>query len=85
MSALLPLAVSIAIYSALSLLNPVEVANQACLTDIAGVFNINWVDLLPAVTILVLSIFQVEVKLSMVIQCGDGNGDRSDLSALLST
>jgi Na+:H+ antiporter, NhaC family len=66
-SALIPLAVSIAIYAVLSLLNPVEVADQAFLTDMTKVFKINWVDLLPAVTILVLSIFQIEVKLSMLL------------------
>jgi Na+:H+ antiporter, NhaC family len=37
------------------------------LTDMTKVFKINWVDLLPAVTILVLSIFQIEVKLSMLL------------------
>jgi Na+:H+ antiporter, NhaC family len=66
-SALFPLAVSIAIYTALSLLNPVEIADQAFLTDMTRVFHISWVDLLPAVTILVLSIFQIEVKLSMLL------------------
>jgi Na+:H+ antiporter, NhaC family len=66
-TALLPIGVSVLIYCILSILNPVQISDQNVLSEISTVFNINWIDLLPAIAILGLSMMQVEVKLSMLI------------------
>lgn len=66
-TALMPLAISVLIYCVLSILNPVKIADQSFLVELTNVFNMSWVNLLPAIAILGLSILQIDVKLSMLI------------------
>jgi Na+:H+ antiporter, NhaC family len=69
-SAWLPLIISIFLYWLLSLFNPVQVANQTFLVSLNNTFQIHPIDLLPAATILLLSLIRVEVKRSMLISIG---------------
>ncbi len=69
-TALLPLGVSIAMYGALSLLNPVQVENYRFLDDTQRAFQIHPVTLLPALIILVLALAQVSVTRSMLWSIG---------------
>ncbi|MDX2214482.1 MAG: Na+/H+ antiporter NhaC family protein, partial [Oculatellaceae cyanobacterium bins.114] len=66
-TALLPLFISVIFYSVLSLLNPVQITDQTFTTELRDIFQIHWIDLLPAIAILFLAILQIEVKLSMLI------------------
>jgi len=66
-TAWLPLLLSVGIYGVLSLLNPVRLNNPQFLTELATVFQINVVVLLPAVTILLLALWQIDVKRAMLI------------------
>jgi Na+:H+ antiporter, NhaC family len=63
----LPLLVSVLLFGVVSWLNPVQMTDQSFAEDIRQTFQISWVDLLPALVILGLSLAQVEVKLSMLI------------------
>ncbi|MBE9177224.1 Na+/H+ antiporter NhaC family protein [Oculatella sp. LEGE 06141] len=67
LTAIVPLLLTTFLYWILSLLNPVQIANDHFSAEIARLFNINVIDLLPAIAILLLSVLRVEVKLSMVI------------------
>ncbi len=69
-TALLPLGVSIVVYGALSLLNPVQVENYRFLDDTQHAFQIHPITLLPALIILVLSLAQVSVTQSMLWSIG---------------
>lgn len=66
-TAWLPLLLSIVLYGVLSLLYPVQMSNPQFLTELRTVFQINIVVLLPALTILLLALCQVEVKRSMLL------------------
>lgn len=74
MTSILPLVVSIAFYGILSILNPVQVTNQSFSAELDRLFQINLIDLLPALVILVLSIAQVEVKRSMLLSIATAIG-----------
>jgi Na+:H+ antiporter, NhaC family len=63
----LPLLVSVLLFGFVSWLNPVQMTDQSFAQDIRQTFQISWIDLLPALVILGLSLAQVEVKLSMLI------------------
>jgi Na+:H+ antiporter, NhaC family len=63
----LPLLVSVLLFGVVSWLNPVQMTDQSFAEDIRQTFQIGWIDLLPALVILGLSLAQVEVKLSMLI------------------
>ena len=67
---LLPLLVSIGLYGVLSLWHPLNFTGTGIDQEISKAFNINGVVLLPAVVILVLSAFKVNVRLSMLISIG---------------
>jgi NhaC family Na+:H+ antiporter len=66
-TAFLPLVVSIVFYWILSRLNPVEITDRTLLSEIPRCFSVSFIVLLPALAILLLSVFRVEVKLSMSI------------------
>jgi Na+:H+ antiporter, NhaC family len=66
-TAIVPLVISTLIYSALSRLNPVQLVNSSLTLEIPKVFEINLIVLLPALVVLILSLFRVEVKLTMLI------------------
>jgi NhaC family Na+:H+ antiporter len=62
-----PFIVSIAIYLVVSFLHPLQAGESSILKNITSYFNVNVVVLLPAVIILILSAFKVDVKISMLI------------------
>jgi Na+:H+ antiporter, NhaC family len=64
---LYPLIVSSILYLILSFVNPVELTNSTPTFEIAKSFDLNWINLLPALVILVLCILRIDVKLSMAI------------------
>ena len=66
-TAIVPLVVSTLVYLVLSRLNPVQLANNALIPEIKKAFEINLIVFLPAVVVLILSLFRVEVKLTMLI------------------
>ncbi len=66
-TAWLPLLVSSLFYLILSMTNPVKVANNTLIPEIPKIFDVNVLVLLPALIILILSLWQVEVKLSLLI------------------
>jgi NhaC family Na+:H+ antiporter len=57
-------------YWILSLLNPVQITDQTVLSGITQLFKIDLIDLLPAITILIFSLLQIDVKLSMITSIG---------------
>jgi NhaC family Na+:H+ antiporter len=63
----LPLFVSALLFGWVSWLNPVQIGDQAFAQNIRQTFQVSWIDLLPALTIVALSWAQVEVKKSMLI------------------
>jgi Na+:H+ antiporter, NhaC family len=63
----LPLLVSALLFGWVSWLHPVEIGDQAFAQNIRQTFQVSWIDLLPALTIVALSWAQVEVKKSMLI------------------
>lgn len=65
-TAIFPLFISILIYLALSLFNPVQITNSTLATEIYKLFEIKLIVLLPALVIVILSLFKVEVKLTML-------------------
>jgi Na+:H+ antiporter, NhaC family len=66
----LPLLVSALLFGWVSWLNPVQVSDQAFSQHIRQTFQMSWIDLLPALTIVGLSWARVEVKKSMVVSMG---------------
>lgn len=55
------------IYLILSFFNPLNNVSSSILKDINSYFTVNYIVLLPAIVMLTLSIFQVNVKRSMVV------------------
>src|SRR4028119_217966 len=66
-TAIVPLVVSTLVYLVLSRLNPVQITNNDLIPEIKKVFEINLIVFLPALVVLILSLFRVEVKLTMLI------------------
>ncbi|WP_346885593.1 Na+/H+ antiporter NhaC family protein [Clostridium sp. UBA4395] len=66
-TSLMPLILSLGLYLILSLFMPVNYSNSDILSQITETFNINIIALLPALIIIVLSFFKIEVKISMFI------------------
>ena len=62
-----PFILSIVVYFLFSINNPLETHGNTILTDISDFFVIDFIILLPALTMLVLSILQINVRKSMVI------------------
>jgi NhaC family Na+:H+ antiporter len=65
-TAWLPLLASSLCYLLLSMTHPVRMTDSTLIPEIAKVFNVNLVVLLPALIILILSLLRVEVKLSLL-------------------
>ncbi|NMG08120.1 Na+/H+ antiporter NhaC family protein [Brasilonema sp. UFV-L1] len=65
-TAWLPLIASSLIYFIFSISNPVEIINSDLISEIPKLFHINPLVLLPAFAVIVLCIFKVEVKLTLL-------------------
>lgn len=66
-TSLLPIALTCVLYLILSLLYPVSFTNSNIIKELTTYFSINFLVLLPALIIILLSLFKVEVKISMFI------------------
>lgn len=66
-TSVIPFALSILGYMYLSYSNPLDFYNNQIVDEIVNSFDVSLVVLLPAIIILVLAIFRVDVKLSMSI------------------
>ncbi|WP_413160892.1 Na+/H+ antiporter NhaC family protein [Capilliphycus salinus ALCB114379] len=63
----IPLILTVIIYLILSRLYPIQITDRILVSEIVKTFNPQPLLLLPAFTIFILAIFQVEVKLSMIV------------------
>ena len=66
-TAMIPFLLSVVIYIVLSLYNPLVFTDRNILNTISGAFNIHIVAIMPAVAMLVLAAFRVDVKISMLV------------------
>lgn len=66
-TSILPFIISIVVYTILSLKNPMQISNNLISQLILDNFNLRLIVVLPALIILILSMFKVDVKLSMLI------------------
>ncbi|MDD4503215.1 MAG: Na+/H+ antiporter NhaC family protein [Clostridiaceae bacterium] len=71
-TSMIPFIISIIIYGILSFQNPLYIGESEISTEIMKTFNLNWIVVFPAVIILVLAAFRVEVKRSMLISIVSG-------------
>ena len=65
-TALVPLLISALVYLILSWFNPAEIVNSPLTLEINHAFTINLIVLLPAFTVLMLSLFRVDVRLTIL-------------------
>lgn len=63
----IPFVLSIILYTIFSLKEPFNLVSININTEILNTFYINWIVLLPAITIIILAMFKVDVKISMII------------------
>lgn len=66
-TSVVPFGVSIIIYGILSFRNPLNLGESSIGDEIISAFSLNWMVILPALIILVLAAFRVEVKRSILI------------------
>lgn len=66
-TSIIPFILSVIIYFILSLREPLNLMQSNIDTEIITIFKINWIILLPAIMILIFSLFKVNVKISMFI------------------
>jgi NhaC family Na+:H+ antiporter len=66
-TSIIPFILSIVIYFMLSLQQKLNFVQGGFTSEITKAFNISWIALLPAIVILVFSLFKFDVKLSMLI------------------
>ncbi|PZO44927.1 MAG: sodium:proton antiporter [Phormidesmis priestleyi] len=71
-SSLWPMAIALLFYTGLSLLHPLAIADHVLTAELAQVFNLSPVVLLPALAILLLALLRVDVKLAMLVSIGLG-------------
>jgi NhaC family Na+:H+ antiporter len=71
-TSIVPFAVSLIFYGILSWHNPLQLVESRINEDILNSFSLNWVVIIPAVLILVLAAFRVNVKLSMLLSIISG-------------
>ncbi len=64
---LLPLLLTIGLYTVLSIFNPMSQIHAEALASLEDSFVISWVVLLPAIAMLVLPICKVPIKISMAV------------------
>ena len=69
-TSIIPFVLSVIIYFILSLQEPLNLMQSNMNTEIISIFQINWIILLPAIIILILSLFKIDVKLSMLVSIG---------------
>ena len=65
-TAAIPFIASIILYTLFSLKQPLSFVGSSIDSELTNIFNINWLVLLPAIIIIVCSIFKVNVKISML-------------------
>lgn len=65
-SSAIPFILSVILYTFFSLQQPLNFVGTSIDTELTHVFTINWVVLLPATLIILLSLFKVNVKISMI-------------------
>ncbi len=65
-SSVVPFAVSIIIFGILSFLNPLNIGESEISAEIVKAFNLHWALILPALIMLILAVFKVEVRISML-------------------
>ncbi|MGC7870796.1 Na+/H+ antiporter NhaC family protein [Desulfosporosinus sp. SYSU MS00001] len=63
----LPFLLSILAYLGLSIYQPLRFTGTTMINEISLLFTLHWIVLLPALAILVLAVFRVDVKISMVV------------------
>ena len=66
-TAWLPLITSISIYLLLSLKHPVQIKESSFLKELVDLFEINLVILLPVAVLIILCVYQLEVKLTLLL------------------
>jgi len=66
-TSVIPFILSIIIYFIFSLQEPISFVKSKMDAEIATIFKINWIILLPAMIILIFSLFKIDVKLSMLV------------------
>ncbi|MBP1927133.1 NhaC family Na+:H+ antiporter [Sedimentibacter acidaminivorans] len=71
-TASVPFIFAVLIYVFLSKDNPLEIANTSLLNEIEQHFNLNPIVMIPAIIILSLAIFKVDVKISMFLSIVSG-------------
>lgn len=71
-TSVIPFGLCMIIYGVLSFRNPLNLAQSSIGEEIIAAFSLNWVVILPALIILALAAFKVEVKRSMLVSiiCG---------------
>jgi NhaC family Na+:H+ antiporter len=67
-----PFIIASIIYGVLSFQNPLQLGENRIIEGIVQTYNLNWVVSLPAIIILVLALFKVDIKISMAVStlCG---------------
>ncbi|HYE11966.1 MAG TPA: Na+/H+ antiporter NhaC family protein [Patescibacteria group bacterium] len=65
-TAAIPFIASIILYTIISLKQPLSFTGSSIDRELVNIFNINWIVLLPAIIIIIFSIFKVNVKISML-------------------
>jgi len=68
----IPYILTLAFYAVLSLRNPLNLGESQISADIMSTFSLNILVILPAVLILLLAAFKVDVKLSMLVSIAAG-------------
>lgn len=71
-TSVIPFITCIIIYGVLSYQNPLQLGGSQIITEIVQTFNLNWIVILPALIILVLAAFRVDVKVSMLVSIISG-------------
>jgi len=71
-TSVIPFITCIIIYGVLSFQNPLYLGESDISAEIVKTFNLNWIAVLPALIILALAAFRVEVKLSMLVSIISG-------------
>ncbi len=71
-TSVIPYIACIIIYGILSFNNPLHLEESRISVEIVKAFNLSWVVILPALIILVLAAFRVDVKLSMLVSIASG-------------
>ena len=63
---LLPTLITIAVYTALSFMNPITTVDESVLASLRDAFSISWTALLPAVVMFILPLFKVPIRCTML-------------------